>query len=362
MVGILPDVADQIIQSSGFAKGAFPFRYLGIPLNATRLTFDMYAQLISKVQHSILHWQSKLLSYAGKMELLNSVVFGLESFWSSCLLIPTGVLKSLKKLCRDFFWSFTPTSGKRVIFKSWDSICSPRVEGGFGIKEDLWSVSVSDPCSESLRAILKVRDHIVAHTGRNGAPSLVRSWQRCGRFSTSLAYEFFRNKFPKFYGVNVVWNSISAPKNCLIALMAIQNKLSTIDNIYPRGFMLINRCVLCKKSWENVGHLFFSCDFSSVVWHHVLIWIGFKRRAWTLHREVDWVRKRIRKRHWRSQWLQVASTSTIYYIWLERNHRIFLGQEKDSSSIISCIKFHVCVRLLQRAKGPQEDILDAVNV
>ncbi|KAK9704983.1 hypothetical protein RND81_07G025000 [Saponaria officinalis] len=333
------------------------------------------------------------------MELINTVIFGLDCFWSSCLFFPSGVLKSLKKLCRGFFWSFGPDTRKRMIFKNWDSVCSPRTEGGFGIKEvlawnkallsrwiwsiamssgdlwsswissyvlrthDFWTATVPSCCSESLRGMFRVRDCIITAVGSpSAAESLVRSWQRNGCYSTSMAYEFFRSKFPKFHNFRAVWKGISAPKHCLVTLMAVQNKLSTVDNICTRGISLVNRRVLCKNALENVGHLFFSCDFSSYIWHHILVWIGFKRRAWAISRELAWIDLRIQKRHWRAQWLQVAFTSSIYYIWLERNHRIFLGQEKSNLAIISRIKFHVCVRLLYRGRGPQEAILEAINV
>ncbi|KAK9704710.1 hypothetical protein RND81_07G006500 [Saponaria officinalis] len=341
-----PSVSDQILTSSGFSKGAFPFRYLGVPLNSARLTSDMYMHLLSKVQHSISHWTTKLLSYGGKMELINTVIFG--SFGIK------EVLAWNKALLSRWIWSIS--MGSEDLWSSWISSYVLRTH-------DFWTVTVPSCCSESLRGMLRVRDCIVAAVGSpNAAETLVRSWQRNGCYSTSMAYEFFRSKFPKFHNFRAVWNGICAPMHCLVTLMAVQNKLSTVDNICTRGLFLVNRCVLCKNILENVGHLFFSCDFSSSIWHHILVWIGFKRRAWTLSRELAWIDSRVQKRHWRAQWLQVAFTSSIYYIWLERNHRIFLGHEKSSLAIISCIKFYLCVRLLYRGRGPQEAILEAVNV
>ncbi|KAK9698500.1 hypothetical protein RND81_08G109100 [Saponaria officinalis] len=302
------------------------------------------------------------------MKLINYVIFGIENFWSSCLLIPAGVLQKLKKLCRDFFWSFGSNSGKKLILKSWDSICVPKEEGGFGIKEvlacnmallsrwiwrlvmaqgDLWSswissytlrqqsvwtVTSKQSDAECWRSILKVRDYILERTWYvvADAERLVKSWVKGDSFDTSTAYQFFRKVQPQFYGAKALW-------------------------------AMVNWCVLCKSSLENVGHLFFRCDYSNHVWHHVLIWMGFTRRAWALSREFDWVIKQVRRRQWRSQWLQVTFVSAIHYLWIERNRRIFMDCEMERATLISRIKFHVSVWVLYRAKGAESEILDALN-
>ncbi|KAK9732835.1 hypothetical protein RND81_04G025900 [Saponaria officinalis] len=281
---------------------------------------------------------------------------------------------------------------------NWDSICVPKEEGGFGIKEvlawnksllarwiwrlimlkgDLWSswlrsyvlknqsiwtVVAGSNVAESWRSMLKVRDCFLERVGDAGAAGLVvRSWIKNGSFDTSVAYQFFRSIRPRFFDAKVFWAGVISPKLCVTTVLALQNKLSTIDNICARGIVMVNRCVLCKSALESVGHLFFGCDYSSYVWHHLLVWLAFNRRAWALSRELEWVLKKVRRRHWRSQWLQVAFASAIHYIWLERNHRIFLDHEMEGASLISRLKFHISVRVLYRAKGVEDEILDALN-
>ena len=45
-------------------------------------------------------------------------------------------IKLINKHCRNFFWGISHDE-KKMIFKSWDSICKPWIEGGFNIKEAL---------------------------------------------------------------------------------------------------------------------------------------------------------------------------------------------------------------------------------
>ena len=51
-------------------------------------------------------------------------------------------------------------------------------------------------------------------------------------------------------------------------------KILTIDNLRRQGLTLVNWCCLCKKSEEIVNHLFIHCEFTSEIWHLVLVLFG----------------------------------------------------------------------------------------
>ncbi|XP_057953935.1 uncharacterized protein LOC131148225 [Malania oleifera] len=67
---------ENIKDLTGFQEGFFPFKYLEIPLASTRLNVTHYALLVSRIGNTIDSWPIKTLSYAGKLELINSVVQG----------------------------------------------------------------------------------------------------------------------------------------------------------------------------------------------------------------------------------------------------------------------------------------------
>ncbi|XP_011004865.1 PREDICTED: uncharacterized protein LOC105111252 [Populus euphratica] len=64
-----------ILLDIGFAEGSFPFRYLGVPLSPHRLLASQFSPLLHKLELTINGWLGKHLSYAGRMELLKSVLF-----------------------------------------------------------------------------------------------------------------------------------------------------------------------------------------------------------------------------------------------------------------------------------------------
>ncbi|XP_075097905.1 uncharacterized protein LOC107806484 [Nicotiana tabacum] len=72
------NVANSLFQEVGdatrFAKGEFPFTYLGCPIFYTRRSKDYYEALIKKVKAKRHSWKGKLLSYGSKATLITSVL------------------------------------------------------------------------------------------------------------------------------------------------------------------------------------------------------------------------------------------------------------------------------------------------
>ncbi|CAL1376735.1 unnamed protein product [Linum trigynum] len=59
-----------------FKEGKLPVRYLGLPLLSGKLSSVEIDSLVDKITKRIKSWQAKKLSYAGRLQLLNSVLLG----------------------------------------------------------------------------------------------------------------------------------------------------------------------------------------------------------------------------------------------------------------------------------------------
>ncbi|KAK9676672.1 hypothetical protein RND81_11G092500 [Saponaria officinalis] len=134
--GVSQSVRDEILRLTGYSEGAFSFRYLEVSLNEGKLNRTHFVDLIGKVQKALNHLSTRMLSYAERIQLLNSIVFGLENYWCSTLLIPKGVVKWIQGFCRKFLWH-KHSDQKRIILKSCLTSSSAHSEGGFKIKEIL---------------------------------------------------------------------------------------------------------------------------------------------------------------------------------------------------------------------------------
>lgn len=121
------------IVAYGFPHGALPIRYLGLPLMSRKLKISEYAPLIIKITTSFLAWSVKLLSFAGRLQLLRTVIFGLINFWASAFMLPKGCINAIESLCGRFLWSGN-IEKKGIAKVAWSTVCLPKNEGGLGIR------------------------------------------------------------------------------------------------------------------------------------------------------------------------------------------------------------------------------------
>ncbi|XP_057951715.1 uncharacterized protein LOC131146240 [Malania oleifera] len=102
--GIKDIELEKIRRVTNFQDGDFPFRYLGILLAASRLNKVHYSPLINRIADLLSGWPKHTISYAGRMELINSVIQGIECFYLTIFPIPKSVMDHVVRLCRTFLW------------------------------------------------------------------------------------------------------------------------------------------------------------------------------------------------------------------------------------------------------------------
>ena len=86
-----------------------------------------------KMLGRIQSWTTKSLSYAGRVQLAISVMHGIHTYWASIFIIPKQILKEVDDVIRKFVWTGTEMkkTGAKV---AWFEVCSPKKEGGLGIR------------------------------------------------------------------------------------------------------------------------------------------------------------------------------------------------------------------------------------
>jgi hypothetical protein len=127
--GVADHEKDVIGQATSFAAGSLPFRYLGVPLTSKKLSIHHYMPLIDRIVDRIRNWSAKLLSYAGRLQLIRSVIFAVTNYWMQCLPLPKKVIQKINAICRSFLWS----GGDVVTRKApvaWDQVCTSKAHGG----------------------------------------------------------------------------------------------------------------------------------------------------------------------------------------------------------------------------------------
>lgn len=75
------ELAAQVISDiSGLRIGTFPTRYLGLPLNPSRISQATLQPFVECIMSKLNNYTVRLLSFTGKVELIVSVVYGLVNF------------------------------------------------------------------------------------------------------------------------------------------------------------------------------------------------------------------------------------------------------------------------------------------
>ncbi|XP_074319406.1 uncharacterized protein LOC141656420 [Silene latifolia] len=102
-----------------------------------------------------------------------------------------------------------------------------------------------------------------------GYPGLAVAWLHAcsvhNSFNVAQMYQLIRQSADLVLWSSLVHDNARLPKHSFLGILALENKLPTIDNLIHRGLFLVRGCVLCCTHSENLKHLFFQCPFSSLV-------------------------------------------------------------------------------------------------
>ena len=82
----------QTLETAAAAVGLtaydLPINYLGLPLNTKTMTRSDYEPLLVKIRTTFLSWTSKALSFAGRLQLIKSVIASISNFWCAAFCLP----------------------------------------------------------------------------------------------------------------------------------------------------------------------------------------------------------------------------------------------------------------------------------
>lgn len=117
---------------SGFKVGSLPFKYLGVPMNSKKVNEADCQALVEKMCARIRIWSSRHLSYSGRLQLVNSVLMSICTYWSQIFIQPKLVIKKINVVCKHFLWHGTYDSTK-LGYVNWDEVCKPKDGSGLGV-------------------------------------------------------------------------------------------------------------------------------------------------------------------------------------------------------------------------------------
>ncbi|KAL0288050.1 UNVERIFIED_CONTAM: hypothetical protein Sradi_7109500 [Sesamum radiatum] len=305
-----------------FQEGHLPLRYLGLPLLASRLSISDCQPILRKIEARIKGWEGVMLSFAGRVQLIKSVLSALQV----CRPVNEGGLgirdiHSLNKgLMSRHLWRII-SHDSNSIWVSWifhyrlqdSSVWTIRTRKGtwgwrklIRLRDALRphvSYQIGDGTSFIMARPMAPRGPLLPqfplgprHTSIPFSPlSTVISedtwsWPHItdmesidithdlptihggrdrilwtgprGSFSSAAAYDLFRPPGPTVGWTSLLVGTFHIPRHRFILWLALQGRLATTDRPWLQH--LGSGCVLCQDGIpESHEHLFFMCPFAS---------------------------------------------------------------------------------------------------
>ncbi|XP_071739584.1 uncharacterized protein [Rutidosis leptorrhynchoides] len=124
-------------------------------------------------------------------------------------------------------------------------------------------------------------------------------------------------------------------------------RLKTQDKLKPWEIRAnpVLMCVFCNQCMDSHEHMFFKCSYPSLVWHRMCALIQLDMvDDWKLCRDVL-----IPVANRNSSTVVVAKlcyAATVYFIWQERNNRVFKRKAKSVEQLFEMIISNVRLKLM----------------
>lgn len=207
-----PAEVQRVCDTSGFVHGELPFRYLGVPISTKKLSSVDCEILVEKMVKRVRTWSTRNISFAGRRQLVNSVLLSIGVYWSHIFLLPKAVIKQVNAICRAFLWTCFCNSSK-LGYVSWDEVCKPKAYGGLGFTNILlWNAAMVGKQAWNIALMTRERLKVI------GA-SLTDHCGICGECRETHDHMFFECDYSKQCVVRIKdWLGIQATTRNFIKL------------------------------------------------------------------------------------------------------------------------------------------------
>ncbi|GJX42567.1 protein LAZ1 [Tanacetum coccineum] len=272
-----------------FEEDKLPVKYLGVPLVLSRFLYRDCKELMEKVKGRINDWKNKSLSFTGR------VVRAINAEIS---------LVSRRDKERSYYGSdgFIPINSMAALFGR--SLFGERCHGDGG-----------KSFSAGYNRSAKVKD-INVNTSWSWPDAWMSKYPNLGTIDVPHLTNT-NDRSDKVDWYHVVWFSQQIPRHAINLWLVIKQKLKTQDNL---------------RQWD--------------VWEQLKCFTGIPNIPSSLDAIMDSLLPLAKMRFARCVISKLVFTASCYFIWQERNHRLFMKTKRSQDHVIDVIKSTVRLKLL----------------
>ncbi|GKA91486.1 putative RNA-directed DNA polymerase [Tanacetum coccineum] len=167
-------------------------------------------------------------------------------------------------------------------------------------------------------------------------------------FSVSQVWSSIRPRGVKVPWVDMIWFALNIPKHAFNMWLIINHKLKTQDrlSVWDVSTAIGSTCSLCDSTQDSHEHLFFICPFSNTVWSHMKSKAGLDRVSHDIYAIVDHIGGNASRKSTCIVIAKLVVAASAYFIWQERNWRLFKKTKRSTKQVIECISSSVRLKLL----------------
>jgi exonuclease III len=359
-------------------KGTLPTTYLGLPLISRSLNRDDCSPLLNKIRRRLTGWAGKLLSFAGRVELVKAVMTSMHLYWTSTFKLPVTVIKDLNSMFLHFIWQ------DKVPMIGWEKCCMPKQEGGLGFRDihlvnqvallkcawklfqntdslwvqwivakylqgnvaNFWNVRLHQTPSSVWRSIFSVRAQATAIL-----PSGRWALGPHQSFSFQLAYNALRERLPVVFWSKEVWHRHRIPRHSSFLWQVVRGEIKTQEWLRRKAqLVIISRCVMCDSAFEDKEHLLVGCPYAQALRAKAMEFLqltdlahpsilSLTMRASSLHKDLRYP-------------YRLAWAGMVYGIWRERNYRLFDVSHRDNLPLTLWMRLQPWIELKLQTRSP----------
>lgn len=135
-------------------------------------------------------WTSKFLTYSGRLQLIKSVLFEMQTYWAHIFLLPKKITTMGTTVCRTFLWTGSNNCSKTTLVAR-EKVCMPKAAGGLSVIDGhIWNKAA---LSKLLWALGQKKDKlwiVWVHTFYYDHPSWMRTFGAGQRSAAKASIHF----------------------------------------------------------------------------------------------------------------------------------------------------------------------------
>jgi hypothetical protein len=123
---------DHLAATFNCKAGSLPFTYLGLYLSINKPTIQDCITMVSRVEKR-LSSTSLFLTQGGKLEMVNSVLSSMVTFYMCSIKVPIEILNQVDKYRYHCLWRGGDINAKKPPLTAWEMVAKPKLKGGLGV-------------------------------------------------------------------------------------------------------------------------------------------------------------------------------------------------------------------------------------